>query len=265
MLLKVQVLLFAVLISASCHYHSKEMTTDAPLPDTLQVTKEASPDDILMKTVDSLVDKINHTTYSTAHAYFPSENGIDSISTILYFKDSIPGRFEYINPGADTVKLYFTEEFPAIIVDKHDTTTYYQGFNRYMGYFRFVKRPAGLHLHHGPSKQSDLLDLYKVRAAKRAHDLTQLFTAFHLNIPNPVVDSFILTTFTSISMYAQPDSNSQKIVEIPGIQQVAYVQAANERGYYQGKEWLWYKVKYQGYTGWIVGHPYFVDEDSEDE
>lgn len=71
-----------------------------------------------------------------------------------------------------------------------------------------------------------------------------------------------------IPLYESPDTTAHKIKLLKYRARIGFIRSNNIIGDYGDRKWIWYFVKSDTDSGWVVGHPDFmqelIDENAED-
>jgi hypothetical protein len=226
-------------------------------------------EDRVMVISDSLVTAISSSNYDMATAFLPPDSNRDTLKSTLYFKDSIPARMDYtlFEDGGEAFgngTLYFTEQCPVISELKYEPILTYEVLTRDGRYYWFSKSMTD-----GKFDLSKVpegaIDYRKSSLIRHVADLTQLYPGYNFNIPQLTLKGDLkLKMLTEMPMYEAADTTSPKVGVVPKKASVGFLQAGSQAVTSKGRKWIWYLVSYNGQTGWINGHPAFVQEPTDE-
>ncbi|SDF46792.1 hypothetical protein [Chitinophaga filiformis] len=230
-------------------------------------------DQEMMKRIDSTVGAIKNRVYATRTAYF-LPNGInDTLKTMLSFEDDTALRMQYSTfedggAAVGTNDLYFDKVFGVIKETQSANGAFYECITfdgRYISFRRSIQD--------GSFKKLDVpvgaVDGLTGILLRMAHDLKQLYPDIKFDIPEiSLKGDTRLKTIAAIPLYETPDTNAHKIRLLKDRSIVGFIRTNDTIGSFGNKQWIWYFVKSSTDSGWIVGHPDFVqeltDENAED-
>lgn len=253
------------LLALSCNSPEAAKHVDTTTVKTNIVVKETDSVDILIHAADSVVKSIKAASLQRKDAFLPPAGLNDTLFVQFYFKDKVPFRlnfttFEDDGKAYGSGNFYFSESFPLIMELRIGDTDIYSVLTRDGKYFSFFKSAIDQTLRR--SKLPIAVSDYMLGSLlKSVNDLIQLYPDFRFSIAETKLKGdFKLRVTEPLGLYAQADTNSTITDTLPKGIMVGYLQSSRERVYFRGKTWVWYQVKSNDKTGWIVGHPDFVEE-----
>ncbi|MCF6405271.1 hypothetical protein L3C95_20370 [Chitinophaga filiformis] len=235
--------------------------------------EDSDADQGLMKRIDSIADVIRDGSYETRRAFFPPNSIRDTLKTTLFFKDGKALRIQYstFEDGGAAVgneDLYFDKSLGVIRGGPSGNDAFYECVTLDGRYIRFRKSILD-----GTFKKADVppgaTDGLMGLILRTVHDLRQLYPDIAFDVPEiPLRGDARLKMISAVPLYEGPDTNAHKIRLLQDRAVVGFIRASDSIGSFRDKRWIWYFVKSDTDSGWIVGHPDFVqeltDENAED-
>jgi hypothetical protein len=229
------------------------------------VIKESTDQNKLMKEVDSLIGDISQHQFLVNKKGFSKNMFTDTLSTTLYYKDSVPVRLQYttFEDGGQpfgTADFYFNDFILFAHVMVFNEQNIFEVLTKEHEYLKFSKSvKSGIYkIINTPTEAKDYLSSSLIR---KLYDLMQLYPDFKFHIPQIEFKGDLhLKIITTSPLYERADTNSTHISLLLKGESVGFIHAYDKRINFRGKEWIWYYIKYKDTFGWIVGHPDFVQE-----
>lgn len=234
-----------------------EQATPAP------EAEENGADQEIMKGIDSTVEAIRNGSWEIRTAYFPPNGIHDTLKTTLFFRDGVALRMQYSTfedggAAVGTEDLYFDKLFGVIKASHYTNRAYYECITFDGRYLGFSKSGGILK---GDNVPQEAMDGWMGILLRTAHDLKQLYPGVKFNIPEIRLEGMAALKITdTIPLYETPDTNAHKIKLLDYRSSVKFLRASDTIGEFRNKKWIWYFVRSNTDSGWIVGHPDFVQE-----
>jgi len=107
----------------------------------------------------------------------------------------------------------------------------------------------------------------EAKLSKKLSDFMQFFQALSFqNIKPSVKAGPSIWTIKPISMKERPNKNSKNVLNLKKHSELIYLGSSEKRDTVENNIWIWYKVStLDNKTGWIFGHPKYVDLINEND
>ncbi|SHN17093.1 hypothetical protein [Chitinophaga sp. CF418] len=223
----------------------------------------------MMKRIDSTVGAIKSQVYTTRTAYFPPNGINDTMKAMLFFEDETALRIQYstFEDGGAAVgddDLYFVKSLGIIRQSQYGNNIFYEGVafdGRYICFKKSTEDGSFKKLEVPPGAIDDLTGYF----LRTAHDLRQLYPEIKFDIPEiSLKGDARLKIISAVPLYERPDTNAHKIRLLEDHSIVGFIRAIDSIGNFRDKKWIWYLVRSKTDSGWIVGHPDFVQEPTDE-
>lgn len=231
------------------------------------------PDQVIMARIDSSVTAIREGMCDIQTAYFLPNVFNDTLKTTLFTRQGRALRIQYSifedsGNALGNNDLYFDDLLGIVKEIRSFEYVFYEyvGFNAEYICFRKSTKDGAFKKIALPVAATDGHIGHLLRTA---HDLIQLYPQFKFTIPDiSLRGDAQLKVFDTMTLYEAPDTNANKVGSLAAGSKIGFIRSNDKRGSAGGKEWIWYLVKTDSDSGWIVGHPDFVqdltDENAED-